>query len=68
MPSLDQVLEANGLPETTPPARGERRMLEEKRLHAFYGELQVASRVEVNRGSTQVEEQKENAKTQVTQS
>ena len=68
VPSLAQVLEANGLPETTPPARGERRMLDEKRLHAFYTELQVASRREVNRGGTQVEEQKENAKTQLTQS
>ena len=68
VPSLDQVLEADGLPETTPPARGERRMLEEKRLYAFYGELQVASRVEVNQGGTQVEEQKENAKSHLTQS
>ena len=68
MPSLGQVLEANGLPEATPPARGERRMLDEKRLLAFYTGLQVASRVEVNRGGTQVEEQKENAKTQLTQS
>ena len=68
VPSLDQVLEANGLPEATPPARGERRMLDEKRLHTFYTGLQVASRVEVNRGSTQVEEQRENAKTQLTQS
>ena len=68
VPSLDQVLAANGLPETTLPARGERRMLDEKRLHAFYTELQVASRVDVNRGSNEVEEPKDNAKTQLTQS
>ena len=68
VPSLDQVLEANGLPEATPPARGERRMLDEKRLHTFYTGLQVASRVEVNRGSTQVEELKDNARTELTQS
>jgi hypothetical protein len=40
-------------------------MLDEKRLHAFYTELQVASR---NPGSTQVEEQRGNAKAQLTQS
>lgn len=68
VPSLDEVLEDNGLPQTTPPARGERRMLEEKRLHAFYSELQVASRVAVNSGTTQLKEPKENAETQLTQS
>jgi hypothetical protein len=68
LPSLNQVLEDNGLPQSTPPPRGERRMLDEKRLHAFYTELQVASRVEVNPGSTQIEEHRENAKTHLTQS
>src|SRR5579863_380894 len=59
LPSLNQVLEDNGLPQSTPPPRGERRVLDEKRLHAFYTELQVASRVEVNRGGSQIEEQRE---------
>ena len=62
VPSLDQVLEANGLPETTSPTRGERRMLEEKRLHAFYTQLQVASRVPVNPGGIQIQESQENKK------
>ena len=56
--SLNQVLQDNSLPQSTPPPRGERRMLDEKRLHAFYTELQVASRVQVNRASTQIEEQR----------
>lgn len=30
LPSLNQVLEDNGLPQSTPPPRGERRMLDEK--------------------------------------
>lgn len=68
LPSLDQVLEANGLPQSTPLARGERKMLDEKRLHAFYCELQVASRVKVNAGTTQLKDPKENAEPQLTQS
>lgn len=68
LPSLDQVLEANGLPETTPLTKGERRMLDEKRLHSFFSELQVASRVEVKGAGTQIEEPKENARTQLRQS
>jgi hypothetical protein len=43
-------------------------MLDEKRLHPFYAELQVASRVEFNPGNTQIEEHRENAKTHLTQS
>ena len=35
--------------ENSPPARAERRMLDVKRLHPSYNELQVASRAEVNR-------------------
>jgi transposase len=68
LPSLNQVLEDNGLPETTPLAKGERRMLGEKKLHAFYAELQMASRVRADRGAMEAEQTEENAKTQLTRS
>jgi transposase len=51
LPSLPQVLADNGLPQTGPLAKGERRMLDEKRLHAFYSDLQVPSRIEVSKSS-----------------
>jgi len=68
LPSLPQVLAANGLPQVSLLARGERRMLDEKRLHAFYSELQVAARIGIDRGSTQAEESQEDPKNQLTQS
>src|SRR5215470_12374910 len=67
LPSLPQVLADNGLPQITPLSQGERRMLDEKRLHSFYSELQTASRVQVDT-ATQVEEPEGNSKTQLTQS
>lgn len=48
VPSLPQVLADNGLPQTAPLAKGERKMLEEKRLNSFYCGLQEASRTEIN--------------------
>ena len=48
VPSLGQVLADNDLPETAPLAKGERRMLDEKRLLTFYNELQVPSRIEIH--------------------
>ena len=48
MPSLPQVLAENGLPEIAPLAKGERVMLERKRLDTFYRELQTPSRIEAN--------------------
>src|ERR1700752_4513514 len=41
IPSLPQVLAQNGLPEIVPLRRGERIMLERKRLESFYEELQT---------------------------
>jgi len=67
LPSLPQVLADNGLPQITPLSQGERRMLDEKRLHSFYSELQTASRVQVDT-ATQVEEPEGNSKTQLTHS
>lgn len=68
LPSLPEVLADNGLPQTAPLARGEKRMLDEKRLHAFYSELQVATRIGVERRGTQAEESEEDPKNQLTQS
>ena len=68
LPSLPEVLRENGLPEIAPLPRGEKVMLEKKKLDVFYRELQVPSRVQVHTGGLQEEESKENAKTQLTQS
>lgn len=54
VPSLPQVLAQNDLPEIAPLARGEKIMLERKRLEGFYCELQTASRIEANTRKTQV--------------
>ena len=62
LPSLPQVLVENGLPEIAPLSQGETLMLEKKKLHAFYRELQVPCRVEAATGSPQVKESEENAK------
>jgi transposase len=55
LPSLPQVLAENGLPQIAPLAKGERVMLELKRLATFYGELQRPSRTEANTRRTQVQ-------------
>jgi transposase len=68
IPSLPQVLEQNGLPEIAPLARGEKIMLERKRLESFYCELQTPSRTEANTPKTQPQEFEEDAKSQLTQS
>ena len=47
VPSLPQVLAENGLPEVAPLRKGERIMLDRKRLDTFYRELQTASRIKV---------------------
>lgn len=68
VPSLPQVLRANDLPESTPLARGERVMLERKRLTAFYRELQTPSRVQANTTKPQQQETEEGFKSELTQS
>jgi transposase len=45
VPSLDQVLEQNGLPAVTPIVHGEITMLERKKLVGFCNELQTPVRV-----------------------
>ena len=47
VPSLDEVLQDNGLPATAPLPKGETIMLVRNQLRSFYGELQTPSRVEV---------------------
>lgn len=56
VPSLAQVLAQNDLPATAPLARGEKIMLERKRLEDFYRELQTPSRIEANTPKSQSEE------------
>lgn len=68
VPSLQQVLEKNGLPEIAPLARGERIMLERKRLEGFYRELQTPSRIEANTPTAQIQHSEEDAKSELTQS
>jgi hypothetical protein len=68
VPSLPQVLAENGLPEIAPLAKGERVMLERKRLDAFYSELQTPSRIEANTPTPHVEETGEDFKSELTQS
>lgn len=68
IPSLPQVLAQNGLPELAPLRKGERVMLERSRLEGFYHELQTPTRIQANTPRTQVEETKEDAKSELTQS
>lgn len=68
VPSLPQVLAQNGLPEIAPLARGEKIMLERKKLEVFYRELQTPSRIEANTRTAQVQEFEEDAKPELTQS
>jgi hypothetical protein len=42
------VFAENGLPQNTPLAKGERTMLDLKKLHTFYSELQQPSGIEAN--------------------
>ena len=68
VPSLPQVLAQNGLPAVAPLSKGERVMLERKRLDEFYRELQTPSRIQTNTRTTQVEELEEDVKSELTQS
>lgn len=68
VPSLPQVLESNGLQQISSLARGEKIMLERKRLERFYRELQTASRIEANTRKTQVEGHEGDLKSELTQS
>lgn len=68
VPALPQVLAENGLPEIAPLRKGERIMLDRKRLHTFYHELQVPSRIQANTPNPQVEQTAEDFKSQLTQS
>jgi hypothetical protein len=62
------VLAENELPEVAPLAKGERVMLEGKRLDGFYQELQTPPRIQVNTRNSQVEENEEDLKSELTQS
>jgi len=68
VPSLPQVLAENGLPRVAPLAKGERVMLDRKRLDTFYRELQTPTRIEANTPNPQVEEEEEDFKSELTQS
>ena len=68
VPSLPQVLAQNGLPATTPLAKGERTMLAQKKLDTFYNQLQVPSRVQVSTPTSQIQEYDEDRKIELTQS
>jgi transposase len=68
VPSLPQVLAQNGLPPTAPLRRGERRMLEGKKLEDFYEQLQTPMRIEANIQIPQVQESEEDPESQLTQS
>jgi len=68
VPSLPQVLAENGLREIAPLAKGERVMLERKRMDGFYRELQSSSRIEANTTKPQTEETEEDFKSELTQS
>jgi hypothetical protein len=62
LPSLPQVLVENGLPQIAPLAKGEKVMLERKRLNLFYRELQTPSRIEVKTAHPQIKEYEEDGK------
>ena len=68
VPSLPQVLVENGLRQIAPLAKGERIMLERKRLDGFYRELQEPSRIEANTRTAQVQESEQDVRSQLTQS
>jgi transposase len=68
VPSLPQVLAQNDLPQIAPLSRGEKIMLERKRLDGFYRELQTSSRIEANTRPPQTEQTEEDLKSQLTQS
>jgi len=68
VPSLPQVLAENGLPGVAPLSKGERVMLDRKRLDTFYRELQTPSRIQANTPNPQTEEPEEDFKSDLTQS
>jgi hypothetical protein len=68
VPSLPQVLAQNDLPQIPPLVRGEKIMLEKKKLEGFYRELQTPSRIEANTPTQQNKESEEHFKSQLTQS
>jgi transposase len=68
VPSLPQVLAENGLREIAALAKGEKVMLERKRLDAFYRELQTPSRIQANTPNPKIEEIEEDLKSELTQS
>ena len=68
VPSLDEVLQDNGLPATAPLPKGETSMLVRNQLRTFYDELQTPSRVEVGPGHPQIEDPGRDEENQLTQS
>jgi transposase len=68
LPSLAQVLEDNGLPETAPISKGERSMLAQKQLNTFYDELQIPSRIRVSTPNSQTHESEKDGNIELTQS
>ncbi len=68
VPSLDQVLQDNGLPATAPLPNGEKIMLRINQLQTFYEEVQTPSRVEVGESCIQAEQTGTEEENQLTQS
>jgi hypothetical protein len=62
------VLADNSLPAVNPLRKGERVMLDRKKLDIFYRELQTPSRKEANTPKPQVEQTEEDTKSELTQS
>lgn len=68
VPALPQVLAQNGLLEIASLPRGERIMLERKKLEGFYRELQTPSRIEANTPTPQVKQREEDLNSELTKS
>ena len=68
VPALDEVLQDNGLPATTPIPEGETRMLARNQLRTFYERLQTPSRVQVGPSPAQAEDSIREEEKQLTQS
>jgi hypothetical protein len=63
-----RVLAENGLREIAALAKGEKVMLERKKLETFYRELHTPSRIQANTPTPQAEETEEDFKSEFTQS
>ena len=62
------MLAKKGQPGVAPLSKGEKVMLDRKRLETFYRELQTPSRIQANTPTPQVKETEEDFKSELTQS